>query len=65
MKGAPGDKIPELAQQLNVDLVVMGTVSRTGIEGFFIGNTAEKILHNVDCSVLTVKPETFKCPINP
>lgn len=65
LQGAPGEKIPELAREMDADLVVMGTVARTGIEGFFIGNTAERILRNVDCSVLTVKPETFKCPINP
>lgn len=29
----------------------------------FIGNTAEKILDEVDCSVLTVKPETFGSPV--
>jgi hypothetical protein len=41
----------------------MGTVCRTGIPGFFIGNTAEKILDEVDCSVLTVKPEAFQTPV--
>jgi hypothetical protein len=35
----------------------IGTVSRTGIPGLFIGNTAEKILYRVDCSVLAVKTD--------
>jgi universal stress protein E len=65
LQGVPGKKIPELVKELDADLLVMGTVARTGIEGFFIGNTAEKILRNVDSSVLTVKPETFICPIKP
>jgi hypothetical protein len=34
----------------------MGTLSRTGIPGFRIGNTAEIILNNLECSVLAVKP---------
>lgn len=63
LKGDAGKIIPALVQKKRADLVVMGTVARTGIEGFLIGNTAEKILRNVDCSVLTVKPETFKTPI--
>ena len=46
-----------------IDLLVMGTVCRTGLSGFFIGNTAEKVLGNVDCSVLTLKPEGFVSPV--
>lgn len=63
LKGLPGSQIPKIIKKLDADLVVMGTVARTGIEGLFIGNTAETILRNVDCSVLTVKPEGFKSPI--
>ena len=62
-KGDAGKVIPTLVEEKQADIVVMGTVARTGIEGFFIGNTAEKILRNVDCSVLTVKPEGFETPI--
>ena len=41
----------------------LGTVCRTGMAGFFIGNTAEEILQKVDCSVLTVKPDAFVTPV--
>lgn len=50
---------PEIVSTENIDLLVMGTVSRTGIPGFFIGNTAETVLRQVDCSVLAVKPDNF------
>ena len=60
IKGDPGEVIPNLASQQDVDLIVMGTVGRTGITGLIMGNTAEEILNAVDCSVLTVKPEGFK-----
>jgi nucleotide-binding universal stress UspA family protein len=63
LQGRPGTVIPETVAELKGDLLVMGTVSRTGIPGFFIGNTAEMILSQVDCSVLTVKPEGFVTPI--
>jgi nucleotide-binding universal stress UspA family protein len=55
--------IVELAKSEAIDLLVMGTVCRTGIAGFIIGNTAEKVLSVVNCSVLTVKPEGFVTPV--
>ena len=62
-KGEAASVIPKVAQEQQVDLLVMGTVCRTGLAGFFMGNTAEKILQEVDCSVLTVKPEGFVSPV--
>ena len=47
----------------DIDLLVMGTVCRTGIAGFLIGNTAEEVLNQVGCSVLTLKPEGFVTPV--
>ncbi len=55
--------IVKLAKSNKIDLLVMGTVCRTGVAGFFIGNTAEKVLSEVNCSVLTVKPEGFVTPV--
>ena len=63
VKGEAGKVIPSLVNKQRADIVVMGTVARTGIKGIFIGNTAEKILRNVDCSVLTVKPDSFETPV--
>lgn len=63
LKGEPGHLIPQLAARLEVGLIVMGTVSRTGVAGLLIGNTAERTLRQVDCSVLTVKPGGFVTPV--
>jgi universal stress protein E len=63
VKGFARKEIPELAKQINADLVVMGTVARTGIPGFIIGNTAESILNQIDCSVLAMKPPGFMTPV--
>jgi nucleotide-binding universal stress UspA family protein len=62
-EGNPREVIPQMATELEADLVVMGTISRTGILGFLIGNTAEVILNNLACSVLTTKPAAFVSPI--
>ncbi len=65
LKGDPADVIAGLANKTRADLVVMGTVARTGIQGFLIGNTAEKALRELNCSVLTVKPKGFATPVRP
>lgn len=63
VKGKPQEVIPRFVRNHRVQLVVMGTVGRTGVAGFFIGNTAEKILQNLDCSVLALKPAGFRSPV--
>ena len=63
LKGWAQEVIPELAARLDVDLIVMGTVARTGIPGFIMGNTAEEILNRIDCSVLATKPPGFVTPV--
>lgn len=63
IKGEAATVIPEIAKKENIDLLVMGTVCRTGIQGFIIGNTAENVLNVIDCSVLTVKPKGFESPV--
>jgi nucleotide-binding universal stress UspA family protein len=63
VEGSAGVALPAFAENHQIDLVVMGTVCRTGIPGFFIGNTAEKILNRIGCSVLAVKPDGFVSPV--
>ena len=63
IKGHAQHVVPELAHDLAVDLVVMGTLARAGIAGLFMGNTAETILTQLDCSVLTIKPPGFVSPV--
>ena len=63
IKGGPRKEIPKLAKQLKAEVVVMGTVARTGIPGFIMGNTAETILNQINCSVLAIKPSEFETPV--
>ena len=57
LAGRPASVISELVKAEQIDLLVMGTRCRTGVRGFFIGNTAEGVLERADCSLLTVKPD--------
>jgi len=55
--------LTDFVKKNKIDIVVMGTVARTGIAGFFMGNTAEAVLNTIDCSVLAVKPAGFITPV--
>ncbi|OJV92916.1 MAG: universal stress protein [Gammaproteobacteria bacterium 39-13] len=55
--------IPQFVVDEKIDILVMGTVARTGISGFIFGNTAEDILRKLRCSVLAIKPNGFVSPI--
>lgn len=61
VKGQPYQVISRFAEKS--DVAVMGTLSRSGIDGLLIGNTAERVLRRVESSVLTVKPENFRTPL--
>ncbi len=62
-RDAPSRAITQGVEVLQPELLVMGTVSRTGVAGLLMGNTAEKVLDQVDCSLLTIKPKGFVSPI--
>lgn len=53
----PADAILANVEKNDIQLVVMGTVARAGISGILVGNTAEKLLPFLPCSVLAVKPD--------
>jgi len=63
LEGVADSVIVEQLDKLRVDLLVMGTISRTGIQGLLTGNTAERLLPRIACSVLAIKPDDFVCPI--
>ena len=63
IRGSAEKVIPQLAREKRMDLIVMGTVARTGLTGFFMGNIAESILNQINCSVLALKPSGFCTPV--
>jgi len=63
LQGSPKQLIPAQIVTLQADLLVMGSLARTGIAGLFIGNTAETILEQIQCGALTVKPKGFVSPV--
>ena len=64
IEGEAADVLPNIVEQEHDDLLVMGTLARSGVAGMLIGNTAESILRQVNCSVLAVKPDGFVSPVH-
>lgn len=60
--GDPTAAIISFVDKHAVDLVVMGTVARSGVQGFVIGNTAEAIINQLECSIMAIKPDGFVSP---
>jgi len=63
VKGRPAKIISSYAGEQHADLIVMGTLGRTGIPGLIIGNTAEDVLRESQTAVLAVKPGSFMSPV--
>lgn len=63
--GEPAATICRVAAEQEMDLVVLGTIARGGVQALWIGNTAEKTLAELDLSVLAVKPSAFVSPLDP
>lgn len=57
--GSATAAIPEFLEEKGLDLIVMGTQARDGIPGLLLGNTVEKVMTQVDCGVVVVKPDDF------
>lgn len=62
-RGVPDEMIPNAITQHKIDILVMGTIGRTGLPGYFLGNTAENVLQKVSCSLIAIKPDGFVSPI--
>ncbi len=56
------DALPTMARELDASAVVIGAVSRSRLDRILIGNTAEKILDNLECDVLVIKPDEKSAP---
>ncbi|HAW91798.1 MULTISPECIES: universal stress protein UspE [unclassified Arsukibacterium] len=63
LEGMPEDIIPALAAKLDAEMVVIGTIGRTGFSAAIIGNTAEHLIDQLDCDVLALKPANFVSPL--
>jgi universal stress protein E len=59
-QGSTRQLLLTLTEQLRADAVIMGAISRSGLKGLFLGNTAEDVLDRLPCDLIIVKPDGFK-----
>ncbi|MDG2129996.1 MAG: universal stress protein [Fuerstiella sp.] len=62
-EGAADGCILSAIGELDIDLLIMATSGRGGIPGMLFGNTAERLLPELPCSILAIKPDDFVCPV--
>ena len=55
LSGNPSAEIVKFAEEETIDLIVMATHGRSGVEHLLMGSVAEKVLRKSPCPVMTVK----------
>lgn len=63
LRGRAEERIPSFVRGRGVDILVMGSVARTGIVGFIMGNTAENVMRELGCALVALKPSGFASPV--
>ncbi|MDH5306251.1 MAG: universal stress protein, partial [Myxococcales bacterium] len=61
---SPAALLLEAERRFEIELTVLGTVSRGGLPGLILGNTAERLLDRLRNSILAVKPADFVCALD-
>lgn len=55
VRGYPADEIMKVAKDENVDLIIVGSLGRTGIERMLMGSVSEAVVRHAPCPVLVVR----------
>ncbi len=61
--GPADEAILKAIDDFQIDLVVLGTAARSALTNLVLGNTAERLISHMKCSVIAVKPHDFVCPV--
>jgi universal stress protein E len=63
VEGRPEAALPAYCRETGADVVVMGAIARNPFGRIFIGSTAERVLDQLPCDLLVVKPPGFRSPV--
>lgn len=63
IEGPAEEAILQAVREHEIDLVILGTSGRGGLPGMLLGNTAERLLPELPCSLLALKPLGFVSPV--
>lgn len=59
LAGSPADQIVEYANNNEIDIIVIASHGRSGLEHLFFGSVTEKVLRKCKCSILVVKNQAL------
>jgi nucleotide-binding universal stress UspA family protein len=60
LEGNPAEEIVDFAEENDIDLIVIGTQGRSGVQRFLIGSVAENVIRQSNVKVLVVRGEAIK-----
>ena len=55
--GQPAEEIVKVAEELDIDLIVMGNHGLGGVKRFLLGSTSDQVMQHAACPVLIVRPD--------
>lgn len=63
LEGTVAEELQRYIAARHIDLVVVGTQARKGVEKLFMGSEAENIVRHVSCPVMIVGPHVTRVPV--
>ena len=60
LEGNPAHEIVKFAEENDIELIVMGTLGKTGIQKFLLGSVTENVVRHSKVPVLVIRGETAK-----
>lgn len=60
VRGVPYEEIINFAEKEKIDMIVIGTHGRVGLERFIFGSTAERVVRKAPCPVMSVRTPEYK-----
>jgi nucleotide-binding universal stress UspA family protein len=60
LEGHPGTEIVDFANKQDIDLIIMGTLGKRGLDHFLLGSVAENVIRNSSVPVLVVRGRSGK-----
>lgn len=60
VEGHPAEEIIKISENVSADLIVMGTLGKSGLDRFLLGSVAEKVSRNSNMPVMVVRGEKPK-----
>ncbi len=61
-RGRPDEVVADAIDRFDIGHLVLGTVARRGLSGWFFGNTAERLVDRTEASLFAIKPPGFPTP---